>query len=711
MISFYCFLTEYVSLCSESLMVLIQIAAAHFDESQSVATHMDTESWRKYVACAGDELLSVLSLALSPICDLLFSSVCFFCPIFVFLSPLSMRLFYIPLFLANLHLHLYLSFPTPVYFGSWHKSLLFWWWQSVHSLCLFLFLVTLRRCYDDVMELLTLLLQNPNVLVSASVAEDEQNVEDNSKPIQLLADVTSFVERLDDEYIKSLRAADPHATAYVSRLRDEIYIYNLICCCEQYIETRMQHSELNAAKLETDFCRIRMRRVEHLYYKRDYPSNINALKPSLLPDGQARHFTVAVDSEAEKDSTVLMASLCKSLYQLDTTDRIRTRAILCHTYHHALHDRWFEARDMMLMSHLQEIITHSDVLTQILYNRTMVQLGLCAFRKGLIYQAHSALHDIWSSSRAKELLAQGIANQRGQEKTEEETKIEKRRQTPFHMYINIEMLETVYHICSMLLEIPYAAQGPDMHKRLISKPFRRQLDYFCRQTFNGPPENARDHVMAGALAMKAGDWRQCCAHILSDKMRVWALFPDTEAIKTMLTQKIKEETLRTYLLTFSGIYVSLALDTLAEMFDLSPANAHSIVSKMIMNEELQASHDQPTRTIVIHKQEPSRLQSLALQFADKTGQFVENNERLFDMRFGTYNFKDQGGRGGGRGGGGGYRGRGGGRGGPQGGAGGQPRRQFQQRDGGSQQQGRGGYQQGRGGGGGRQFSQPYSSNA
>lgn len=70
------------------------------------------------------------------------------------------------------------------------------------------------------------------------------------------------------------------------------------------------------------------------------------------------------ESEGE-DSAVIMDRLCKFIYAKDRTDRIRTCAILCHIYHHALHSRWYQARDLMLMSHLQDNIHHADPPVQV----------------------------------------------------------------------------------------------------------------------------------------------------------------------------------------------------------------------------------------------------------------------------------------------------------------------------------------------------------
>jgi len=60
---------------------------------------------------------------------------------------------------------------------------------------------------------------------------------------------------------------------------------------------------------------------------------------------------------------------------------------------------------------------------------------------------------------------------------------------------------------------------------------------------------------------------------------------------------------------------------------------------------LQASLDEPTQSVVMHRTEPSRLQSLALQLAEKMASLVEQNERTLEVKtsgLGYFNYPRQG---------------------------------------------------------------------
>ncbi|KAF9327031.1 Translation initiation factor 3 subunit c [Linnemannia elongata] len=467
--------------------------------------------------------------------------------------------------------------------------------------------------------LLTILEASPEYIVKENVPEEEETDKDrvpqNGEPVYIQGSLVAFIDRLDDEFTKSLQNIDPHTTDYVDRLKDEVGLYSVIVRSLAYF-TRLH--------LTDSISRTTMRRLEHLYFKPDVVIvAVENATAALLPASIAK---------PNQDSSALIHELCVFLYK-NATSLLRTRAMLCHIYHHALHNRFFVARDMLLMSHLQETIHQADVTTQILHNRAMVQLGLCAFREGMIKEAQSCLQDISGTGRVKELLAQGLSLQRYGAATPEQEKLERQRQLPFHMHINLELLECVYLTCSMLLEIPNMAQAgsnPDGRKKVISKPFRRMLDYNSRQVFSGPPENTRDHIMGAAKALSNGEWQKSVE--LVNAIKIWELMPEALKIKEMLGRKIQEEALRTYLFANASHYSSVGLDQLAKMFDLSLASVISIVSKMVWNEELSASIDQVSNVVLLHHVEPSKVQSLALAFAEKAAGFVEGNEKLLELK-------------------------------------------------------------------------------
>jgi len=292
------------------------------------------------------------------------------------------------------------------------------------------------------------------------------------------------------------------------------------------------------------------------------------------------------------------------------------------------------ARDMLLMSHLQESVHAADVATQILYNRTVVQLGLCAFRKGLIREAQSTLQDIFTTQRVKELLAQGVHQQRYQTLTPEQEKADRQRQLPFHMHINTELLEAAFLASSMLVEIPLLASidNEELKRKAISKPFRRLLDFADRQVFTGPPETTRDHIMQASKALQDGEWEKC--RDLIQSIKIWSLMPEAQSVKEMLARRIQEEGLRTYLFTYAPYYSTLSLSLLSRTFSLSLRTVTSTVSKMIWNEELAASLDQSSGVVVFHRVEATRAQQLAQSLADKLGALIEQNEKGLDLKLG-----------------------------------------------------------------------------
>ncbi|KIH56196.1 hypothetical protein ANCDUO_13625 [Ancylostoma duodenale] len=79
---------------------------------------------------------------------------------------------------------------------------------------------------------------------------------------------------------------------------------------------------------------------------------------------------------------------------------------------------------------------------------------------------------------------------------------------------------------------------------------------------------------------------------------------------------------------YSTVYTTVSLEKLATLFELDKKQVHSVISKMIIQEELSATLDEPTDCLMMHRVEPSRLQMIALNLTDKLQQLADNNEQV-----------------------------------------------------------------------------------
>lgn len=455
-------------------------------------------------------------------------------------------------------------------------------------------------------------------------ATDDIDIEPiaNAQGVKVIfGSIASLIERLDDELTRSLQYSDPHSIEYIERLKDESIIYKLIVRGQLYIESTTPE-EIRSKHEAGQLFRIVMRRLEHIHYKPNQLITANETEAWKNIDTKFDSSIVARNSEPND----LLVGLSDFL-TLNAKAIYGKNALLCSIYYYAINNQYTKARDLFLTSHIYSTIHNSESALQVMYNRALVQLGLSAFKAGVIEESHQALNEIANSQRLKELLGQGFNSKY----PSQATAAEKQKLLPFHMHINLELLECVFMTSSLLIEIPAMAAASSLSKdskrKASLKSFKSKLDFHDRQYFTGPPESIKDHVVHASIALQKGDWSK--AYQLLSSIKIWKLFPDTEQLLSMMKNQLQVEGLRTYIFTYKSIYSKLSIAKLSTLFELENESVHSIVEKMIQSGDISASIDESKSIInfISNDHQRTKLQELAIVMNEKVGLLTEKNEK------------------------------------------------------------------------------------
>lgn len=479
----------------------------------------------------------------------------------------------------------------------------------------------------DVLDLLSLLEKQAGAyqVSEAGVPTDDLDIEptanaDGVKVVQ--GSIAAIVERLDDEFAKCLQFTDPHSTDYIERLKDESPLYKLIVRAQVYVQSTAGNTE--------HLARLVLRRLDHIYYKPDQLiafnetsawesswAGINLGESTLLTQGKTAEETVRALSD-------FLSNQENSLY--------KRSALLAFTYYLSVNNKYSEAREMFLASQIYNKIYQAESSVQVLYNRALVQMGLSAFKSGEVGESHQILNEIINSQRLKELLGQGFNSKY----PSQATVAEKQKLLPFHMHINLELVECVFMTSSMLIEIPAlaatATTAKDSKRKTTIKSFKSKLEFHDRQFFTGPPESIKDHLIYASKALQKGNWSK--AYELLASIKIWKLLTDTELLLSMLKKQLQVEGLRTYIFTYKAIFSKLSVEKLATTFQLEKDAVVEIVEKMLTNGEVKGSLENFFINFETDEPQRSKLQELAIIMNEKVGLLNEKNEMTASHGFG-----------------------------------------------------------------------------
>ncbi|EDO16512.1 hypothetical protein Kpol_513p28 [Vanderwaltozyma polyspora DSM 70294] len=471
-----------------------------------------------------------------------------------------------------------------------------------------------KATYNDVSSLLSILDENINTYQVSELAPFNDSLENepeaNEKGVKtILGSILSFVDRLDDEFTKSLLNTDPHSSDYLIRLRDEQAIYNLILRTQLYLEATLPEDR------QIDLLsRIFVRRLNHIYYKSNELIRIMEVAAwKVAPSSYTSKLTPYDGAVSDSYLSGVISTLTDALSK-QQNQSLRKRAVLYNVYYTALNKEFQVAKDMLIESKVQSFINKSDPSLQILFNRVVVQLGLSAFKLCLIEECHQILNDLLASSHLREILGQQTLQRVTAHSNSSNADEREKLCLPFHEHINLDLIDVVFMTCSLLIEIPQMTafySGIKIKKIPYSqKSIRRALEHYEKSSFQGPPETLRDYILHSAKEMQKGNWKK--SFELLKSIQAWALLPNSASVLDNLAERLQVESLKTYFFTNKRFYSKLSMKKLSDLFNLPEDKIVESLQAVITEYEIDASFNEDKSVLSIAKgAEITKLEEVA----------------------------------------------------------------------------------------------------
>lgn len=416
------------------------------------------------------------------------------------------------------------------------------------------------------------------------------------------ASITAIAELIDDEFAKSF--ANLESNEYATKLAILPNLVRLIISVREYV---LQESVGHIGSSLVG--RLSLRLLWHMHYQSKKSLEILTARVPELASISVSNLTTSVfsfGSKREKASAILLSAFI------------------------AASNNEFSKAKRLVSSDLFDLIAVSDVSLQIQYNRALAMVGVCAFVHGDVADAYNLLSDICTSGRLRELLAQGTSRpvigvaQTSAESAAAADKVaaEKRRLLPYHIHMNMELVESAFNLSAMILEVSNLSQG--LTGRRQAK-YKRQMDSYDRQMYTGPPESARDSVVLAGKAILNDDVEK--AVTLIDSMRIWDSIPDS---KGKIIGLVRAAALETYLLNNVASHKSFNLGELVQSFGLTNNEVHSSVCRLIMSGQIGGKIKEGL--LILTNGAQSKMQTSTNELVTQTDKFEKVCREVSDFK-------------------------------------------------------------------------------